>query len=301
MSKIYALFNPLSANKLGEEKAHELISFFPNEDIIDFVDITKINDYKSFAEYLEPDDKIVICGGDGTINRFVNEIYDLDIKNDILYYATGSGNDFLRDLGKKPEDGPVSLNEHICNLPVVTVKGKNYRFVNGVGYGIDGYCCEVGDKMRNSSAKKINYTSIAINGLLFHYKPTNAVITVDGERHEFKKVWIAPTMVGRYYGGGMMPAPNQRREDRVDHVSLSLLYGSGKLGTLMIFPSIFKGEHIKKTKNTKVFEGKHITVEFDRAVALQIDGETILDVTGYEVKLPCVEAPKEAAATIEKA
>lgn len=285
MSKIYALFNPLSANKLGEIKAHELISFFPNEEIINFVDITTIDDYDSFIKGISSDDKIIICGGDGTVNRFVNEIYDLNVQNEIFYYATGSGNDFLRDLEKTPEDGPVKLNEYINNLPVVTVKGKDYRFINGVGFGIDGYCCEVGDKLRNSSAKKINYTSIAIKGLLFHYKPTNAVVTVDGEKYEFKKVWIAPTMVGRYYGGGMLPAPAQRREDRCDHVSVSLMFGTGKIKTLINFPSLFKGEHIKKTKSTAVYQGKHITVEFDRPVALQIDGETILDVTSYEVKI----------------
>ncbi len=297
MSKIYALFNPLSANKLGEQKAHGLIRFFPNEDMIEFVDITSIENYKEFIDSLSTDDKIVICGGDGTVNRFVNEIYDLAVENEILYYATGSGNDFLRDLEKTPEDGPVKLNDYITNLPIVTVKGKSYRFINGVGFGIDGYCCEVGDQLRNTSAKKINYTSIAIKGLLFHYKPTNAVVTVDGERYEFKKVWIAPTMVGRYYGGGMLPAPQQRREDRCDHVSVALMFGTGKLRTLIHFPSLFKGEHIKKTKTTAVFQGKHITVEFDRPVALQIDGETILDVSSYEVNLAdyCQSNTKEEA------
>ncbi len=48
-------------------------------------------------------------------------------------------------------------------------------------------------------------TAIAIKGLLFHYRPTNAVITVDGVTHTYKKVWLVPTMNGRYYGGGMMP------------------------------------------------------------------------------------------------
>ena len=150
--------------------------------------------------------------------------------------------------------------------------------------------------MRNSSAKAIDYTSIAIKGLLFHYKPTNAVVTVDGVKHEYKKVWIAPTMSGRYYGGGILPAPEQRREDRGDHVSLSLLFGSGRLKTLMIFPSIFKGEHIKHTKHVNVFTGKHITVEFDRPVALQIDGETILNVKSYEVKVAATADEKEAVA-----
>ena len=49
----------------------------------------------------------------------------------------------------------------------------------------------------------------------------------------------------------------------------------------MIFPSIFKGEHVKKTKFVSVMKGKEITVEFDRPTSLQIDGETIVGVTKY--------------------
>lgn len=36
------------------------------------------------------------------------------------------------------------------------------------------------------------YTSIAINGLLFHYKPTSAVVTVDGKTHTRHHVCLAP-------------------------------------------------------------------------------------------------------------
>ena len=53
----------------------------------------------------------------------------------------------------------------------------------------------------------------------------------------------------------------------------------------MIFPTTFKGEHVKYTKNTSVIEGKNIKVVFDRPTPLQIDGETILDVTEYQVRL----------------
>ena len=61
------------------------------------------------------------------------------------------------------------------------------------------------------------------------------------------------------------------------------MYGSGKLKTLMVFPSIFKGEHVKHTEMCKVLTGHEITVKFDQPTALQIDGETVLGVTEYAV------------------
>ena len=159
-------------------------------------------------------------------------------------------------------------------------------FINGVGYGIDGYCCEVGDMLHEkndneNTNKPINYTSIAIKGLLFHYKPTNATVTVDGKKHTYKKVWLAPTMNGKYYGGGMMPTPEQKRLQAEKKLSILVFHNSGKLKTLMIFPSLFKGKHIEYTKQVDILSGKEITVEFDRPAALQIDGETILNVTKY--------------------
>ena len=165
----------------------------------------------------------------------------------------------------------------------VEVDGNTYRFVNGVGYGIDGYCCEEGDRLKAKSDKPVNYTAIAIKGLLFFFHPTNARVTVDGVTHEYKKVWIAPTMNGRYYGGGMMAAPDQDRLNKNGTVSLMVWHGSGKLSTLMAFPGIFKGEHVNNKKMIDIHTGHEISVEFDRPTALQIDGETVLGVTSYKV------------------
>lgn len=249
--------------------------------------MTKIEDYGEFFRHLPPETRVILSGGDGTLNRFINDTSGLDIPQDIYYYAAGSGNDFLRDLGRKPEDGPFPIGEYLRALPVVTVNGKQYRFLNGIGYGIDGYCCQVGDEQREKSTKPVNYTAIAIKGLLFHYKPTNAVVTVDGETHSYRKVWLAPTMNGRFYGGGMMPTPGQNRRNPDGTVSTMVMFGAGKLKTLMVFPSIFKGEHIRHKEMVAILTGHTISVEFDRPTPIQIDGETILGVTGYSVTGAC--------------
>ena len=278
----YILYNPLAGNKNKEEHLATLKIKLDGECV--FCDVTKIDNYKNFFFALKPSDKIIICGGDGTLNRFINETAELGLPNDIYYYASGSGNDFLHDIPGKSADEPFLINEYIKELPTVEVKGKTYRFLNGVGYGIDGYCCEEGDKKKELSDKAVNYTAIAIKGLLFDYKPTNATITVDGVSHEFHKVWLAPTMNGRFYGGGMMIAPDQDRLNREHTVSVGIFHDAGKIKTLMIFPSIFKGEHVSHDKYFTTFKGHEITVRFDRPVALQIDGETIRNVSEYTVK-----------------
>lgn len=279
----YALYNPFAGNQTCEEQSKKLREFY-SPDELEFRSMADIN-YSEFFPSLNVDDKVIICGGDGTLNRFVNDTRDIAITNDILYYAAGSGNDFLRDLGKEKGTAPFKINQYIENLPSVTVNGRETLFVNAVGFGIDGYCCEVGDEMRKkSNGKPVNYTSIAIKGLLYAFRPTDATVVIDGKEKRYKKVWIAPTMHGRFYGGGMIAAPDQRRDAPDGKFSVVIWHGSNKLKTLMVFPSIFKGEHVKHSECIDIVRADEVTVKFDKPCALQIDGETILNVTEYSAR-----------------
>lgn len=278
----HILFNPLAGHGSHLQQVEDLKAMLEGESVA--TDICQIESYKDFMLALAPDDKIILCGGDGTINRFVNESGFEDYPNEIYYYAMGSGNDFLNDVKvREPIDKPFKLNKYIEDLPVVTVKGKDYKFLNGVGYGIDGYACQEGDRLK-TLGKAVNYTLISIKGLLFTYKAKNATVTVDGVTYKYDKVWIAPTMNGRFYGGGIMTVPTQDRLSEDGEASVMIFHGTSRLRTLMIFPSMFKGEHLKYDKAIAIHKGNEITVKFDEPTALQIDGETILGVTEYTVR-----------------
>lgn len=281
MKKYYVLFNPYSGNGKGEEYARKLSSIL-NDELIYF-SMPKITDFKKFLSMTKGED-IIICGGDGTLNYFINHTDGIKYKNNILYYSTGSGNDFYNDVFKGKGEGPHLINEYLKDLPTVIVKGKEYKFINGIGYGIDGYCCEIGDLHRKKSTKPVNYTKIALKGLLYDYKPTNAIVTVDSVKHAYKKVWLAPTMNGRCYGGGMMIAPYQNRLNSDRSLTVVVLHGMIKLKVLTAFATVFKGEHVRFKKIVDLYTAHEVKVEFDRPVALQIDGETILGVTEYTVK-----------------
>ncbi len=278
MKHTHILYNPLAGGGTCKQKAEQLALRYTDADLRD---ITQIKDYTAFFEQTDETDTVILCGGDGTLCRFANETGDLAIPCRILYSPAGTGNDFANDIGQKDTDEPIEISGFLKTLPTVTVCGKTTRFLNGVGYGIDGYCCDVGDRMRKNGESKINYTAIAVLGLLFHYRPTDATVTVDGVTHTYQKVWLAPTMHGRYYGGGMMPTPCQKRDSDEKKLSLMVFHGSGRMKTLMVFPSIFKGKHVKHTNVVDILQGKEISVRFDRPTPLQIDGETVLDVTEY--------------------
>lgn len=290
MAKGYVIYNPLAGSGTAEEDA-KLLPLIFNEKL-GYYDMTRITNYAALIGGMGEKDYLVIVGGDGTLNRFVNATANLEIKQESLYFPSGSGNDFARELGATGK--PAVITPYLKALPSVEVNGKRYRFLNGVGFGIDGYCCQVGDELKKTPGKKVDYTAIAIKGLLLHFDSRNATVTVDGREYAYEKVWIAPTMYGRFYGGGMIPAPDQSRDS--GQLSVMLFHGAGRLRTLCAFPGIFKGAHVKHTKMVAIHTGREITVEFDRPTPLQIDGETILNVTKYTARAAVGGAKKKTEA-----
>ena len=204
----------------------------------------------------------------------------LNLSNLTFSYNSGlpfeNGNGYLKFLDYKNLFPYLSNDEE--GYKHINIKT---HFINGIGYGLDGYCCEVGDKKRKTSSKPINYIKISIIGTLFKYKKTNAKVTVDGKVYEYKDVWIASTMKGRFYGGGIMAAPHQDRNNPNKELSLIIFHTKSRLSSLYIMSKAFTGGQTAYPDNYVFHTGKNILVEFDKPRALQIDGETISDVYSY--------------------
>lgn len=278
----YLLFNPLANNSKGEQDARQWAA--ENKTEGEFKSLLEISDMKAFFDGLAEGDDVILTGGDGTLNRFANDVYGYEFKNPVYYVKCGSGNDFYRDNEKYAKDGRIDLRPFLKNLPLVTVNGIQRRFLNGIGYGIDGETCRIGDIQRATSDKPVNYSKIAIGLLLGSYKLKKATVTVDGRTSKFENVWMASTMKGRFYGGGMMVAPAQDRFNKEGTVSVVALYKKSRIITLMRFPSLNKGEHVSKKDWVTVQTGSKVTVSFDQPCALQIDGDVIENVLTYSVE-----------------
>ena len=84
MSKYYVLYNPLAGNNTGRDETVKLVNepSLQEHELI-FTDMTTIKSYDEFFSALTCEDRIILSGGDGTINRFVNDTSHINITNDM--------------------------------------------------------------------------------------------------------------------------------------------------------------------------------------------------------------------------
>lgn len=274
------LYNP-QAGGIDENTLAETLRESMPDDSFKLHNMLKVEDYRDMLSSFGKDEAVMIAGGDGTLHRFINDVADIELTSEVWYFAAGNDNDFWTDIGRVRGDKPVCIDKYLKNLPTVTVGDNSYKFLCGVGLGMDGYCEEAA-KQKRQEGKKVNRALIALKGLLLDFRPVCATVTVDGNTHILNKVWLASALLGRY-GGGMKCAPEQNRMCASKTLTACLFCGKGRLGALANYPSVKKGDHTKK-KAVQMFTGKEIAVSFDRPCTLLVDGETIPDVREYTVR-----------------
>lgn len=54
------------------------------------INICRITSYTTFFNGLEPDASVILCGGDGTLNRFINDVDGIKIQNKLLLLSYGN-------------------------------------------------------------------------------------------------------------------------------------------------------------------------------------------------------------------
>ena len=267
------LYNPLSNNSKSGIQTHKLIRYYKKNNIpFRLKSIVKIKDIKSYLEGKDHIDKIILLGGDGTINHFVNSTMNVEIKQDIYLKRNGTGNDFLRTL-KVQDDNPQYIMESIYD------NGFKTNFVNGTGMGLDGY---VGFLIQKAKRKgKLAYLYHTLRALI-KYIPEPITVEIDDEKHHFKKAYIVTMNNGKYFGGGMKISPDAKIND--EFLDVIVVHTISKWLILPVFFSIYIGKHIKLKRWVTHFKAKKVKATFTTPQITQADGENYSDVTSMLVQ-----------------
>lgn len=262
------LYNPLSRNGKNIKYVKKLTAYLIKQNRqVETYSLLEIDDVDQFVLAHQTSERVIIVGGDGTLNRFANRIYGLDIKQDIYMYQAGTGNDFIRSLKTKKKLVPIK--QYLANLPKVIVNNQEQLFLNGAGLGLDGY---VGYLVNAGQGKKnkANYFKNAFIAFK-RFKPIEAEIEIDGLKIHEKKVWMTCIMNSPYFGGGMKIAPKAKRLDK--DLQLVVVKNVPKWILVLIFPTIYLGWHVIFKRWVKFYQGNQISIHFKKGTYMQIDGD----------------------------
>ncbi|APX73033.1 diacylglycerol kinase family lipid kinase [Companilactobacillus allii] len=241
---------------------------------------------QEIANSLQPFTRIIVLGGDGTLNQSLNGIKISNKPNTpIGYIPCGSGNDFSRGI-KIRKQSPVVLLQKILSMNTpetidigkATFPDKIKYFVNNIGIGLDAYTVyETNHSKRKDFLNKMKLGTLAyITSLVTVIKNQDSFpldVTINGETKHFEDAYIVSATNHPYFGGGVAIDPLATPFDQLlDLVVVKKISG-------MVFVKLFvklftNGSHLndKNVWHTQV-SSYHLTSNAPEQG--QMDGEEL--------------------------
>ena len=98
MKKVLFIYNPVSGTGVVRKKMFEIVQYYNNNEcLVTMCPVLKMNELK--PEDFEGYDRVVVSGGDGTLNNFIGYTDELNLDFPIAYIPAGSTNDYANTLG----------------------------------------------------------------------------------------------------------------------------------------------------------------------------------------------------------
>lgn len=205
----------------------------------------------------------VFLGGDGTLSECIQGIAELEnfkkIERPVGFLSGGSGDSYMRDFGITSfQEAAAALLDAVETESIIESDTGliNYRtfnpvnpdkpgaedkriFINIWGLGLIPEIAELAMKMRFLGSS--NYTAASLIKIMTH-NPSRINVQVDGKEKKFICNFLSLSN-NRFTGGKMEIAPFSRINDgRLFMVCPEI---KSRMVLFSLFPTIFKGEHIK--------------------------------------------------------
>lgn len=287
----HVIVNPSSKSGLAKKQWSELKKALDYKKITYIVHFTKsekelrqytksITDKMLFLHNGRPN-RIIVLGGDGTLNCVVDSIDDLD-HTIVSYMPTGTSNDFARATGISPDPiGTVSALKkggvtRQADIGLVRFGRKERRFTVSCGFGFDAATC---DEVMRSPVKnifnklglgKLIYCAIALKQLIM-LEPVSCDLYLDDKAPiHFNRLLFASFMQLPYEGGGFKLCPDADSTDGL--LDICVAHDLTALQALPIFPKALFGKH-KGCRGIAMYRAKKIRIVASKPLCTHTDGE----------------------------
>ena len=212
-------------------------------------------------------DRIVVAGGDGTVNEVINGL--TPDSPPVALIPLGTANVLAAEIGLSSlaaeiartivqgEARPVSLGE---------VNGRRFLLMMGVGF--DAFVVATVSASLKRILGKGAYVLASISQFLRGRLPRFETL-VDGVRYEAASMVIANA---RFYGGRFVCAPEARMESPVLHVCLFERHG--RLYVAAYALALLLG-FLHRMPGYRILPARHIEIRQPGGAAIQSDGDFI--------------------------
>ncbi len=222
--------------------------------------------------------RLVVVGGDGTVNEAVNGYFAVpEAQRDnaeFLFLPAGTGGDFARVLGtrglavdtivtsstpRKVDAGSISFGD-----------GSVHHFLNIASLGVSA---AIAHRVNFSSKRAGGNVSFVLGTLaaLLQWRDVRVRVRIDDAVEKELSATCIAVANGRYFGSGMMIAPNALLNDGL--LDIILLDGVGALTFVAHAHKLYAGKHLC-LKGVSVYRGKRVTVKpLSGPFQLEADGE----------------------------
>lgn len=212
-------------------------------------------------------DRVIVAGGDGTINRVIDTLYKNRLALAIL--PLGTANDLARTLGISEdlsEACTTIIENHRGRVDLGVVNDCYFLNVANIGLGT-----RITRELTPEVKKQWGVLSY-LKALFTAFAGTHkfrATLTIDDHTYRMRSIQIAVGN-GRYYGGGNVIDENARIDDGL--LSLYCLKPLTFRELLFLAPLLRNGTH---NQEKRIFNksGKNIEIDTSHSMQVHADGE----------------------------
>ena len=248
MKKICCIVNPVSGLKKSLKVYYEAKNYFEKSNFSTSLFVSEYpNHIKDYVSKIDKNtfDRLIVFGGDGTINEVVNGLQD---SNNLQSFKlgivpTGSGNSVAHDTGLLDFQDAIQkcVGDDIMKMDVNQVDFDSFSrlSVSVLGWGMFSFGNIRAEKLRLLGPIRYDVASVIT---LLENKVHKAEIEVDGEHKMLECAFIVGCN-SKHTGKGMIVAPNGGFADRkIDLITVGK--NVNRFQVFEVFKKVYKGTHI---------------------------------------------------------
>ncbi|PKM96359.1 MAG: diacylglycerol kinase [Firmicutes bacterium HGW-Firmicutes-1] len=219
---------------------------------------------------------IYSLGGDGTLNEIINGVLQSKYYSETIVAAVpcGSGNDFIKGITNIKDPVEILKRYQKQKLKVIDLGKINDRYYTNIAsIGFDALVVHQAEKYKRIPMVSGEFSYlISIFRNLIRLKDYSVFISVDNQSIMKKRILFITMANGRYYGGGMQPAPKALLDD--GELDFGIIAKVSRMKALILLPRFINGKH-ESLDEVSVCRGKKLMVKSEQAMPINIDGEII--------------------------